>query len=212
MSRRSVKFTACIICGQFVQFSRNNYRYFFEIYVFRYSGSLLYSLESGEVLIRSAVGEVHGTCYERMAPLESAPAKSDCLTSIVYIFKRALQWDFLPTWIGDMPRTLLSTGKWTFHMIDPQEARCGDVLFTKRISERKLLAHAALLLGPNEIFHCKRDSGAVTETLESFFSVFEQKLTDTQIRYIDPRNVELRKKYNDKKLIPEDMMSKLFSQ
>jgi hypothetical protein len=189
---------------------RNHERYLFEIYIFRYFESLVDPAGSQEKLIRRAVADLNGTCYERMAPLEMAPAKTDCLTSILYIFKRALEWKCAPTWIGDMPRVLLSSGKWTFHVIDSKDARCGDVLFAKRITEPKLLGHMALLLGPNEIFHCKRDSGAVIESWGNFLSVFEQKLTDKQIRYIDPRNTELREKYNNKKFIPENDLKRSF--
>jgi hypothetical protein len=99
------------------------------------------------------------------------------------------------------PRKLLSTGNWKFHEIDVQEARCGDVLFAKRILEPKLLGHAALLLGAKEIFHVRRDQGGVVESWESFSATFEQKLTQSQISYIDPRNKELREKYKGKFIV-----------
>lgn len=133
-----------------------------------------------------------------MAFREAAPEITDCLTSIHYIFEQALKIKIDLTFVGDMPRQLFSLDQWEFCEIDPKEVRCGDVVFAKRIREEKLIAHAALLLGDNEVFHCKRDGGPVVETFEQFRSLFEQKLTFDQLRYIDPRNREMREKYKDK--------------
>lgn len=137
------------------------------------------------------------TKYSRGAPIENAPRETDCLTSIHYILKCALGI-FLPlTLVGDMPRELLALGEWKFHCIEPRQIRCGDLLFVKRIAEQKLIAHAALFLGPDEIFHCKRDVGAIVESLNCFHATFEQKLTYKQIIYIDPRNKSLREDADD---------------
>jgi hypothetical protein len=133
-----------------------------------------------------------------MAPLEEAPFQTDCLTSIYYIFKKTFGVDIPLTFVGDMPRTLFSVGEWKFLRVDEKAILCGDICFVKRVVEPKLIAHAALFLGPNEIFHCKRDEGAVVEDYANFCSIFEQKLTDNQINYIDPRNRELREKYKTK--------------
>ncbi|MBS0655313.1 MAG: C40 family peptidase [Verrucomicrobia bacterium] len=146
------------------------------------------------------------TRYVRMAPLEEAPFHTDCLTSIYYIFKKTFGIDIPLTYVGDMPRTLHSGGEWRFLRADVRSIQCGDICFVKRITEPKLIAHAALFLGPDEVFHCKRDEGAVVENYSSFCSIFEQKLTDTQIHYIDPRNRELREKYKDKFLIEHQNM------
>jgi len=130
-----------------------------------------------------------------MAPLENAPFETDCLTSIHYIFKKAFGIQIPLTLVGDMPRTLLALGEWKFLCLDETAVQSGDLCFVKRIEEPKLIAHVALFLGPNEIFHCKRDVGAVVEDYKAFNSVFEQALTHNQINYIDLRNRELRQKH-----------------
>ena len=105
-----------------------------------------------------------------------------------------------------MPRQLASLEGWKFCCIQPEEASCGDLIFVGRIKETKLLAHAAIFLSPYEVFHCKRDEGAVIESFEDFSKVFTQKLTDNQLQYIDPRDKPLREKYGDK-FIPASELS-----
>ena len=146
--------------------------------------------------------------YEKMAPIESAPNQADCLTSIHYIFRKAIGVHVPLTLVGDMPRRLLSLGEWKFCKVDQKEAHCGDLLFAKRITDSKLIAHAALILDPNRIFHCRKDRGAVVETFEEFHSVFEQKLTYEQIRYIDPRNKEMRKQFNGSFIPSREILKK----
>lgn len=134
-----------------------------------------------------------------MAPLESAPAKTDCLTSIHYLFLKAFDIQIPLTFVGDMPRLLIST-QWSFHLVDASEFKMGDLIFLKRKAEPKLIAHAALALGPDRIFHCKRDQGAVIESVSAVFEIFEQKIKHSQLKYIDPRNKELREANGDKYL------------
>lgn len=129
-----------------------------------------------------------------MAPTEQAPEKTDCLTSIYYIFKQALNITLPLTLIGDMPRTLLSLGEWKLLCVDTNDVCCGDLCFSSRITDEKLIGHVSLFLGVNEIFHCRRE-GAVIEDYETFQSVFEQKLHEKQIYYIDIRNKALREKH-----------------
>lgn len=93
-----------------------------------------------------------------------------------------------------MPR-LLSKSGWTFQLIESADLLFGDVLFLKRKAEIKLVAHAALVIGPDRIFHCKKDAGPVVETIEKVYEVFEQTLKEELLRYIDPRNIPLREKY-----------------
>ena len=91
-----------------------------------------------------------------MAPLEVAPLKTDCLTSIHYIFKKAFHHTLSLSLIGDMPR-LLSQSGWVLQVVDSDELCIGDLIFLKRKKETKLVAHVALVIGFNQIFHCKRD-------------------------------------------------------
>jgi cell wall-associated NlpC family hydrolase len=151
-------------------------------------------VQARQIELESVLRELKTTSYQRQAPLESAPFKTDCLTSIQYIFRMVFDC-FLPLdLVGDMPR-LLSRSGWTLKMTDPHDLRIGDLIFLKRKSEAKLVAHAALVIGPDRIFHCKRDAGAVIESIEKVWEVFEQVLKKDLLKYIDPRNVVLRKKY-----------------
>ncbi len=90
-----------------------------------------------------------------------------------------------------MPQRFYKQG-WHFQLIDTKELQTGDLIFLKRRKEPKLIGHIACALDANRIFHCKRDRGALIESLDSVFQDFEQKLKKKQVLYIDPRNKELR--------------------
>jgi len=139
-------------------------------------------------------GEVCRAGDQRRAPIEDAPSKTDCLTSIHYVFRKVFDRSLPLDLVGDMPR-LLSQSGWVLKIIDSHDLCIGDLIFLKRKSETKLVAHAALVIGPDRIFHCKRDAGAVTESIEKVWEVFEQTLKKDLLKYIDPRNAVLRKKY-----------------
>ena len=98
------------------------------------------------------------------------------------------------TFIGDMPRQLVSCGNWRCIEIPIEDIQCGDLLFTKNKSAPKLLSHVALAIKTNQIFHCCPSIGtAIIQSEEEFFSLYEQRLNFEQmIRYIDPRNKVLR--------------------
>jgi cell wall-associated NlpC family hydrolase len=93
-----------------------------------------------------------------------------------------------------MPRRLLSYGEWRAIKIDLKDARCGDLLFVKYRGREKLVSHVAMVLETDKIFHCCLAAGtAVVQSEEEFFSLYEQRLNFVKmIRYIDPRNRELR--------------------
>ena len=161
------------------------------IYVFRYSPfpeeSCCPNLEK---LVLEAASELEKTTtYQRYAEFKDAPGITDCLTSIQYIFRRALIIMAI-TYIGDLPRRLLSSDRWRVLKIDVKDAKCGDVLFAKKIGKERLISHAALFVGEDKIFHCYQSLGkARTESSEQFFSIYEQTLGFTEmIRYIDYRN------------------------
>jgi len=95
-----------------------------------------------------------------------------------------------------MPRRLLSFGEWSAHKVAWKDVKCGDLLFVKNKERPKLIAHIALVLNSNQIFHCCSALGAVIESKEQFFSVYEQKLPFEKMPlYIDPRNKPLREKH-----------------
>ena len=134
------------------------------------------------------------TSYRRPALREQAPLVTDCLTSIHYVFKQALHIDIPLTFIGDMPRQLLSFGEWRALQVEMNDVRCGDILFVRNKRNEKLLSHIALIIEVDKVFHCCPSSGtAVIESRNEFFSLYEQKLNFKEmICYIDPRNQKLR--------------------
>ena len=130
------------------------------------------------------------TTYYRPAQREQAPAITDCLTAIHYVFKKALRVDIPLTYIGDMPRQLTAYGEWRPLSIPREEARCGDLLFVKNKEKPKLISHVALFLDANSVFHCNAsDRTAVIQDYEEFSNHYEQALSFRQaVYYIDPRN------------------------
>lgn len=98
------------------------------------------------------------------------------------------------TFIGDMPRQLISFSEWRLLKININDSKCGDVLFVRNKEKAKLLSHVAIILDVDRIFHCcPRFGTAVIQTTEDFFALYEQKLNFKQmVRYIDPRNKKLR--------------------
>ncbi|NNM44050.1 MAG: C40 family peptidase [Chlamydiae bacterium] len=137
------------------------------------------------------------TTYRRKPSLEEAPLVTDCLTSIHYIFKNALGIEIPLTFIGDMPRHLLSFGEWQALCIERERAQVGDLLFVKNKKREKWLSHVGLILGIDRIFHCSKEIGtARVESDQSFFSMYEQRLTLLEMAcYIDVRNKRLRDKH-----------------
>lgn len=149
--------------------------------------------------IIKAVSELEGkTLYRRPALREEAPAVTDCLTSIYYVFKRAMNIDIPLLYIGDMPRQLLSFSEWRSLKIEMKDVQCGDLLFVRNKKNEKLLSHIALVVEVDRIFHCCPSLGtAVVQSKDEFFSLYEQKLNFKEmVRYIDPRNKKLRKDQN----------------
>jgi cell wall-associated NlpC family hydrolase len=142
-------------------------------------------------VLDGTVGELERTSYQRMAPREEAPAKTDCVTAIHYLMQKVFQIDFPCTWVGDIPR-LLSQIHWNLCIVDDSELQAGDVLFLKHQRQPKLISHAAIALGPDKIFHCTRLLGPIIQTVAQLFEQYEQYLVRKQILYIDPRNRALR--------------------
>lgn len=137
------------------------------------------------------------TEFRKSALREDAPSVANCLTSIYYIFKQALGIDLPMTFIGDMPRQLLSCSRWRALRINSKDMKCGDLLFVKNRENERLISHVALFIDVDKIFHCYQRLGtAATQSEEKFFSLYEQKLEFRKMaRYIDARNQELREKH-----------------
>ncbi len=152
-----------------------------------------------DTLLRSIASELQEkTAYLRTAPKELAPEQTDCLTSIHYIFKKALAADFPVTFIGDMPRTLSSLAGWEFTVLkSKEEIRAGDLYFVGKVEKTRLISHVALFLSQDELFHCTQDhSRAIVEDFATFQTTYEQKVRKQQIRYIDFRNESLRQQHS----------------
>lgn len=146
-------------------------------------------------MLQTIAADLEGkTTYRRPALREDAPLITDCLTSINYVFKKALGLDIPLTFIGDMPRRLLSYSEWRLLKIDAKDMQCGDLLFVKKKKNVKLLSHVALVVASDRIFHCCQSLGtAVVQSTEDFFCLYEQQLNFRKmVRYVDPRNKKLR--------------------
>ncbi len=170
-------------------------RPFNQVYVFRHVAVSDACKEAFHAEASTLIGR---TVYRVHPTLEEAPHVTDCLTSIHYLFKKALQIEIELTWIGDMPRELAKRPKeWKILLLDRQDAQFGDILFTKHSKRRKRLSHVGMIFGPNTIFHCSSElkTAQVVEDKE-FFASYEQVLSlEEALRYIDPRNIEERTKH-----------------
>lgn len=146
------------------------------------------------LFLSSALPDLFGTIYEKRAPLEAAPGKTDCLTSIYYLFKKALGIEIPVTFVGDMPRNLESFGL-RLEIIDTSEMKAGDLLFLKLKIKSRLISHVAIAISADKIFHCQKSDGVCLESPESIFETYEQELKKDQLLYIDFRNETVREKH-----------------
>lgn len=144
-------------------------------------------------LLKKSLVDLHSTIYHKQAFSEFAPQKTDCLTSVHYIYKTAFATFFPITWIGDMPRTLAER-EWNSFVVEKNDLQIGDLLFLKRRGLSRPIVHVALVLNENFVFHCTKDCGAVVESIDRLFKSFEQVELTKQLCYIDYRNKEKRKK------------------
>lgn len=150
--------------------------------------------ETKQPELESVLDALEKTIYQKGVSLKEAPTKTDCITSIHYIFQKAFNYSLPRAWVGDMPRELSQSG-WTKEIVSSKDVKVGDLIFLKRRSEQRLVIHAALVIGPDRIFHCKRDAGAVIESIAKVWEVYEQALKSDLLRYVDYRNVDLRNQY-----------------
>ncbi len=125
--------------------------------------------------------------YKRHTKVEKAPFKADCLTSIHYLFRNKV--DIMIDWIGNMPRYLSQQRTWKCLQIPVQELKSGDLLFLKHKKSSRLITHVAMVLGPDEIFHCSQDkNGALIEKISEVFSRYAQPIdVKAMLSYVDPR-------------------------
>lgn len=139
--------------------------------------------------------------YQRKSKREEAPSVTDCLTSVWYVFKKALKVDMDITLIGDMPRRLLLLSEWNLLCIDRKDAECGDVIFVKNRDNERLISHVGIILGADRVFHCCSKIGkASIQSDKEFFTEYHQQMKINNgispgiqmVRNIDQRNIPLR--------------------
>lgn len=157
-----------------------------KIAVFRFSSDLLIE----QKLLEETLAVLLLTSYKRTVSLKEAPAKTDCVTAVHYLVQKIFQIGLPRAWIGDMPREL-SQSNWGSHIIDSAELKTGDLLFLKRREQPKLISHIAIVLAPDQIFHCTARLGAVIQSVDQVFERYEQPLQHAQAAYIDSRNKSL---------------------
>lgn len=137
---------------------------------------------------------VRNTVYQKQAKCEEAPIITDCLTAIHYIFQKALHTHIPITYIGDMPRQLVSYSAWRPLNIKREEARCGDLFFVQKLGKKSLITHVAMFLDPDTLFHSNYDAQtAIVENFEDFQKRYNQSLNFRRaVRYIDSRSMVKR--------------------
>jgi len=134
------------------------------------------------------------------------------VTAVRYLLESCSQKSLPPAYIGDMPRILVTWGGCALHRLPLASLQTGDIVFLRKIpsnatsKNKKYLSHVMLAMGPGTVFHCseKRGRGCV-ESLAAPIDIYAQKLIQRAVdepalflRYIDPRNLKLRKAFKDK--------------
>lgn len=152
---------------------------------------------------------IRNTKYLYTAKDAQAPHLTNCVTAIRYLFLQS-STIFLPNlWIGDMPRILVRQLGCSLHTIKITSMKVGDLLFIKRVpgntteKTKRYISHVMISLGGSLFFHSTEDRGGAC--LEDFIKPKDEipaqllKLNIDEpylfMRYIDPRNVNMRKKY-----------------
>ncbi|HEX2579137.1 MAG TPA: NlpC/P60 family protein [Rhabdochlamydiaceae bacterium] len=153
-----------------------------------------HDLPIDQQVLDDTVAELKHTSYQRTVSLKEAPAKTDCVTAVHYLLQKAFQIKLPRGWVGDMPR-LLSQSQWGLYIVDASELKTGDLLFLKQKQQPKLISHIAIVLAPDQIFHCTGLLGPLVQSVDQVFERYEQQLKKDLIRYIDCRNTSLREQH-----------------
>lgn len=125
------------------------------------------------------------TVYVRRAPLEEAPAKLDCLTTVWWVYKKAIGHEIDLDFIGNMPGALHEKG-WELIEIDEKGLRDGDIVFAKNKRAKRLVTHAAVVAG-EKLFHCLPKKGCASIDVDRFLRDYEQPSGPELLRYKDVR-------------------------
>lgn len=157
---------------------------------------------------RQLVGQ---TVYYLNAKNTQAPYQTNCVTSIRYVLKSCSKYPLPCSWLGDMPRTLVSEYGYSFCQIDIGSLRTGDLVFISssegfsHSSNRRSVVHVAMAVGVGILFHSSYERrGACLENILDPCDRFSREIRRNIIndsaflmRYIDPRNHGLRKRFKE---------------
>ena len=149
------------------------------------------------------------TVYHLSAKNTQAPHQTNCVTSIRYILKSGSRHTLPSSWIGDMPRVLVSECGYSFCQIDIGSLRAGDLVFISSSecfspsSNRRSVVHVAMAVGVGILFHSSYERGGaclenIIEPCDRFGEEIRRNIINDSaflIRYIDPRNHSLRKRF-----------------
>lgn len=138
-------------------------------------------------LLATVLNECKGvTKYKRWALRNEAPEHADCVTAAAYVSRRVWDLTIPRALIGDLPRVLLGS-RWTIDVVAQEKLAIGDWIFCASPTIERLVTHVVLVVGPNEIFHCKEGEGAVITTVDRIWKEYRQKLTIGLSEHIDSR-------------------------
>lgn len=141
--------------------------------------------------IRSKCQSLTGTKYKKFSYREHAPAITDCLTAVEYIYREKLQMQL--DYIGNMPRHLEQQG-WSLLKVNPTEIKPGDLLFLG--DQKKLVSHVGIVI-PDEklkIFHSSfKKEGAAIEPLSALLEEYKApENIDDVLSYKSPKGTLLK--------------------
>lgn len=150
------------------------------------------------------------TKYTYSAKDGHAPAETNCVTAVRFLFRESKEVFIPPVFIGDMPRTLLSTRRWTLLKIPVSKMRLGDLIFLRRRADHvtqfneRYITHIGVAMGPWTIYHSSglRSGGRIENwriPQDSYAHGMAARVIDAPelvLRYTDPRNTKARAELN----------------
>ncbi len=158
---------------------------------------------------KTIFGPLLQTKYQYIVDGSLAPSITNCVTAVRYLLAKSSQQKLPPIFIGDMPRILMAQCGYAVQQIKISEMRCGDLIFFKWDSSNntyfneRYICHIAIAMGPAMIFHSAQDRGGgsienLARPVDLYAKTMLQNIIDQPflfLRYIDPRNSNLRSKF-----------------
>ncbi len=129
------------------------------------------------------------TKYKRCPRQEDAPALTDCLTSVHYLYKKTAKIEMSLEWIGNMPRALVKKWGWSIAKISRSELQSGDLIFVRDKAASRRITHVVLALSADKVFHSsmKAKGGRIEDISDIFTTYTQSKQVKSLLAYIDPR-------------------------